>query len=166
MSSAIRTGAIIPNSTAMEETSDECPSSGGWPPRKKAAPPRMVAIVERTRADERSLDPSLTVRATRTYGEQSRPYTLLVNAETLDLLLNGERRQGLPKMSQYCRKLRLGRLGCRLASVAHVRSRPIPLNAPMGGTVPLDFKIAPIISQLSRRAGRGQDWLKELVVSA
>ena len=36
----------------------------------------------------------------------------------------------------------------------------------MGGTVPLDFKIAPIIGQLSRRAGRGQDRLKELVVSA
>ena len=119
---------------------------------QKAAPPRMVAIVERTRADERSLDPSLTVRVTRTYGEQSRPFTLLVNAETIDLLLNGERRQGLPKMSQYCRKLRLGRLGRRLASVAHVRSRPIPLNAPMGGTVPLVFKIVPIISQLSRRA--------------
>ena len=70
------------------------------------------------------------------------------------------------KVDTKVHETKLVKAGRRLASVAHVQSRPIPLNAPMGGTVPLDFKIAPIISQLSRRAGHGQDWLKELVVSA
>ena len=49
-----------------------------------------------TNANVRSTHRSRSMQ--RTYGEQSRPFTLLVNAETIDLLLNGERRQGLPKM--------------------------------------------------------------------
>ena len=48
------------------------------------------------------------------------------------------------------------RSGRRLASAASVRFRPIPLNAPTGGTVPLNFRAVSRGARVQRPTARSQ----------